>query len=116
MSYVIVVRENFSALIQKLQAIPEDKLGLVVKKHAFKIQADTVASPLMPVDTGALKDSMGALEGKNSMNWIVQDGMEYGIYQELGTRGGVPARHFLGNTCEKDADDFFNDVKRALVL
>lgn len=37
-----------------------------------------------PVDTGALRDSIEA-EQSASLEWLVHDGVDYGIYQELGT-------------------------------
>jgi len=86
----------------------------VVKKHAFILQANTAGSPTMPVDTGALKNSIKARQSKNPKNWIVSDGVEYGVFQELGTARGVPARHFMGGAAEKTAPGFFSDCEKVL--
>lgn len=88
----------------------QEKAKKAVKKSAFAIQAD--AAQNAPVDTGALKNSISALP-KDEKTWTVEDGMDYGVYQELGT-SKVSARHFLGNAAEKQADKFFDDVKEAL--
>ena len=89
-------------------------LMAVVKKHAFILQANTAGSPMMPVDTGALKNSIKARQSENPKNWIVSDGVEYGVFQELGTARGVPARHFMGNAAEKTAPGFFKDCEKVL--
>lgn len=89
-----------------------EKCVEVVKKHAFNIQANSAKNA--PVDTGALKNSIQAKESeKTDKNWIIEDGVSYGKFQELGT-SRVPAKHFLGNACEVEADKFFKDVKEAL--
>jgi HK97 gp10 family phage protein len=85
----------------------------VVKKHAFILQANTAGSPAMPVDTGALKNSINARQSQNPKNWIVSDGTDYGIHQELGTRF-IPARHFMGGAAEKTAPGFFSDCEKVL--
>ena len=55
----------------------------IIKKAALQVEA--VAKPLAPIDTGALRNSIQA-EQMGPHTWWVQDGVEYGIYQELGTR------------------------------
>lgn len=93
-----------------VKSFVNEKLPPIVKKHAMNIQANAAANA--PVDTGALKNSIKA-EPIDDRNWTVQDGVEYGVFQELGT-SRVRAKHFLGNACEKEADPFFNDIKEAL--
>ena len=92
-----------------------EKAKKAVKKNAFAILA-TAANPAngMPVDTGNLMGSMHTDPVGDGQNWTIEDGTDYGVFQELGTSRGVPARHFLGRACEKQADKFFNDVKDAL--
>lgn len=89
----------------------EPKLAPVVKKHAFAIQGK--AQQEAPVDTGALKNSIIA-EEQSPTKWTVSDGVEYGVFQELGTSRGVTAKHFLGNAAETEADAFFSDVAGAM--
>ncbi len=94
-----------------VNSLNNEKLPIVVKKHALNIQAN--AAKDAPVDTGALKNSIKA-EPIDDRNWTVHDGVEYGLFQELGTSRGVKAKHFLGGACEREADSFFKDVKEAL--
>lgn len=54
----------------------------VVKAGAYAVQGR--AQTYAPVDTGALKNSLKASRAGNLL-WWVGDGVEYGIYQELGT-------------------------------
>lgn len=99
------------ATLSQLAAEIQAKLPGIVKKHAFAIQAESAKNA--PIKTGALRSSMEA-EPDTDLRWEITDGMDYGVYQELGTGGGVPAKHFLGNACEKQADKFFSDVKEAV--
>jgi hypothetical protein len=94
-----------------MKSLNNEKLPPVVKKHAFAIQANAASEA--PVDTGALKNSLAA-EPIDPRNWTVKDGVEYGVFQELGTSRGVRAKHFLGNACEKEAESFFSDVAEAM--
>jgi hypothetical protein len=91
----------------------QDKLPKVVAKNAFVIESKTKTSPVMPVDTGALRDSIEAEKTKEPLTWEIHDGVLYGVFQELGT-GRVQANHFLGQACEATADKFFDEVKEAL--
>ena len=57
--------------------------SMIVRTGAFQVQAK--AKMLAPVDPGALKSSLQAEEKDNPLHWWVHDGVEYGIFQELGT-------------------------------
>lgn len=46
--------------------------------------AETYAKLEVPVDTGALKNSIIA-QPEDAKTWILHDGMEYGIFVEFGT-------------------------------
>lgn len=99
--------------IEELEQFATQKLVPVVKKHALIIQGE--AAKNAPVDTGALKNSIIAEESeKTDKNWIISDGVVYGVHQELGTKRGVTAKHFLGNACEKQAEKFFNELKAVI--
>lgn len=54
----------------------------VVRAGAEAVQG--YASSMAPVDTGALRNSLHT-ERKEDLVYWVADGVEYGIYQELGT-------------------------------
>lgn len=89
------------------------RLRNVVAKSALELQAQ--AQVAAPVDTGALKNSIIAEPARSSsLKWTVSDGVEYGVFQELGTSRGVSARHFLGGAAEKIADRFFSESGKAL--
>lgn len=103
------ITENLSELLEQFLEKPT-ALAPVVKKHAFAIQAD--AAKNAPVDTGALKNSLTA-EEVDANHWTISDGVEYGVFQELGT-SKVPAQHFLGGAAEREADKFFADVREEL--
>jgi hypothetical protein len=53
----------------------------IVKAGAFAVQGE--AATRAPFDTGALRNSIMA-ESVGKLRWQVHDGVEYGIYQELG--------------------------------
>lgn len=80
----------------------------IVKATAFIIEGK--AKQGAPVLTGFLKNSIQAQQ-KNPSNWIISDGAEYGIYQELGTRF-ITGNWFLTRACETSADEFFDNLKR----
>lgn len=90
------------------------KLPKVVEKNAFEMEAATKTSGDMPVDTGALRDSIQASQNDSPLHWKVDDAVMYGVFQELGTSRGVTAKHFLGGAAEGQADKFFDDVREAL--
>jgi len=55
----------------------------VLMALAFQVEGE--AKKRAPVDTGALRNSI--MTNKKGKGWYwVQDGVEYGIYQEFGTR------------------------------
>jgi hypothetical protein len=105
----VMVKENMSELLAEFMKKPES-LSPVVKKHALNIQAN--AAKDAPVDTGALKNSILA-EPIDENNYQIHDGVEYGVFNELGSKGRA-AKHFLGGAAEREAEPFFKDVRKAL--
>jgi len=81
-----------------LNANVDDVLGILAH------QVEGISKALAPVDTGALKSSINTKRVKNNY-WRVQDCVEYGIYQELGTSRGVPPHPFMVPAAEKVAKD-----------
>jgi HK97 gp10 family phage protein len=51
---------------------------------AIAFQVEGIAKTLAPVDTGALRNSLETEKIQEGL-YQVHDGVEYGIYQELGT-------------------------------
>lgn len=113
----LIIKEDITKWLEQYKK-KEPEMKQAVKKWAFKIQASSMRRPLMPVDTGALKNSMEAIQGETDSIWIIQDGVEYGVFQELGTSGNgprkIPARHFLGHAAEINADGFFAEIHKIL--
>jgi HK97 gp10 family phage protein len=68
-----------------------------ISSIAFQVEGE--AKLLSPVKTGALKNSIHT-EKVEENTYIVGDGVEYGIYQELGTCK-MAARPFLIPALEK---------------
>jgi HK97 gp10 family phage protein len=88
-SYVKLDTRKLDELIR--QARPQ--AGEVVEKYGWQIAGE--AAKNAPVDTGALRNSITSeshMEG--DLTFIAQDGVEYGIFQELGT-SKMPAQPFL---------------------
>ena len=80
-----------------LNADVDDVLGILAH------QVEGISKALAPVDTGALKNSIGTKRQKQN-EWRVHDGVEYGIYQELGT-SKMAAQPFMVPAAEKVARD-----------
>jgi len=62
-------------------------------------EVEQTAKPMAPVDTGALRSSINT-EKVDDKTYRVQDGVEYGIYQELGNHR-MAAHPFLVPAIEK---------------
>jgi HK97 gp10 family phage protein len=108
----IVIKENFTSTLENFMQKEKD-LDRIVRKYAFKIQAETARDA--PWKDGALRNSIEAVkDGTKKLTWIVQDGVYYGVFQELGTSRGVPAKHFMGRAFERNGDAFFKEVKEVL--
>ena len=69
----------------------------VLASVAFQVEAE--AKVRAPVDTGALKNSIHTEKKKQGLYWVA-DGVEYGIYQELGTHK-MSAHPFMKPAVEK---------------
>lgn len=76
----IVSRLDLSG-IERLSEKTRPRAEKLVKETAFAIEGQ--AKMLAPVDTGALRASIIAIV--KGLYARVQDGVEYGIFQELGT-------------------------------
>ena len=65
-------------------------------------QVSGIAKILAPYDTGALMNSIDFERIREGL-WEVHDGVEYGIYQELGTHK-MAAHPFMVPACEQVAN------------
>lgn len=66
-----------------IAAMLRPRAEAVISKAAHDIEA--AAKSQAPVDTGALRNSIQA-HPEAALAWVVAVGVEYGIYQEFGTR------------------------------
>lgn len=97
-------------VLEKILAQLHPKTEAVLRDAAFRIQAD--AAIHAPYDTGALSNSMTA-EPDTPLTWIIRDGVQYGIFNEMGTVK-MPARPFLVPAVEAERSRGFVDAFRAL--
>jgi HK97 gp10 family phage protein len=79
-------------VLDRMIAEHEREASQIVRAGSFAVQGH--AQDKAPVDTGALKNSLEAEERSGPLAWWVHDGVEYGIYQELGT-SKMAAQPFL---------------------
>lgn len=86
----------------------EDKASQFVRKAALDIQAG--AQVRAPVDTGALRASIQAVQASGPLHWQVRVGVEYGIYVEMGTRH-MAAQPYLGPAAEAVRSDFLRAMR-----
>lgn len=99
-----------TAIIDALSAAAPAKAKAAVMKGAFMIEGD--AKQMAPVDTGALRNSIESEEGQG-ISAVVHDGVEYGIWQELGTRK-MAAQPFMIPAMEKNADAIRDLIAKAV--
>lgn len=92
----VVIRLDTTRL-DEIQGEKEKRAGEIVRSTAFEIQA--IAQINAPVDTGALRSSIETVI-TGAMSAIIQDGVEYGIFVELGT-SRMAAQPFLTPAVEQ---------------
>ena len=83
------------------------KRSEIIRTAAFEVEGD--AKRRAPEDTRALINSIQA-EEKDETTWRVGDGVEYGIYQEMGT-SRMAAQPFLIPAVEAVRQMFVNKWK-----
>ena len=95
-----------TSILDKIGQDADRKASEVVEKYGFTIAGE--AAIQAPVDTGALRNSIPA-ESKmvDTLTFRVQDGVEYGVYQELGT-SRMAALPFITPAIEKWRDKFLD--------
>jgi HK97 gp10 family phage protein len=83
----------------------EARAERLISATAFQIQAD--AKTFAPVDTGALRASIHVEPQAERLTRQIADGVEYGIYQELGTYK-MAAHPFMVPAVEKVRSKFLS--------
>jgi HK97 gp10 family phage protein len=90
------------ARLRELIATTRPKAARVVKATAFKVEA--AAKVLAPVDTGALRNSLGS-EAVDDLTWQVGTGQDYAKFVEFGT-SRMAAQPFLVPALEGNRAEF----------
>ena len=95
-----------TAKLDKMAAEAKPKASQIVRSYGGMITSEAVKRA--PVDTGALINSITANSKLvEPLTYRIQDGVEYGIFQELGTR--IMAAHpFLFPALEVYRQKFLN--------
>ena len=100
-----------TVVLDKIAADLPRKAGAIVEKYGIAIAGNAAA--MAPIDTGALRNSIVAESGMvGPLTFYAQDGVEYGIFQELGTYK-MAAQPFMVPTVERWAERFFDAFKEA---
>lgn len=94
-----------STLAKKAKDI--EKVDVVVKRNAFRVERH--ARLFAPVKSGVLRSSIHTLRLKEGV-YAVADGVDYGIFQEMGT-AFFKGQFFLTRAMKKNRDKFINDLK-----
>jgi HK97 gp10 family phage protein len=98
-----------TAVLDRITAEMRPGAARIVEKYGWQIAGQ--AANNAPVDTGALRNSITSESGMTGeLEFTVQDGVEYGIFQELGTHR-MAAQPFLVPALEKWAQPFINAFK-----
>ena len=84
------------------------KAQLVVAKTAHDIEAD--AKSLAPVDTGALRNSIGTTISNGGLSAEIGPTVHYAPYLEYGTRR-MPPQPYMGPAAERRAEPFVQAVE-----
>jgi len=101
----VLVKIDTVVLDQIVADLPR-KASAVVQKYGEQIAG--VAAALTPKDTHALENSIPSeSELEEPLKFVVQDGVEYGIYQEIGTYK-MAAHPFLVPAVEQYAEMYFD--------
>lgn len=99
----VVARLDVTGL-DRIRANLRPKASRIIRETGFKVASDAAMGA--PVDTGALRNSILAESAPvNDYLFMVQDGVEYGIFQELGT-SRMAAQPFLVPAVEANDAEF----------
>lgn len=95
-----------TSVLDKITDEIRPKAADVVETYGTKIASDWAAD--VRVDTSAFRNSILSESGMSGeMQYTAQDGVEYGIWNELGT-SKMAANPSLTNAVEKNREPFYN--------
>lgn len=102
--YIVRVKDftpAVKAAFEKAKGVAADKMGKKAKEYAKQI---------VPVRTGALRDSIDYRVENGG--FILYTDKEYGIYVELGTRK-MAAQPYMRPAMENHVNEYLNEAKAA---
>ena len=98
-----------TAILDRMTAQMRPKAAAIVEEHGLAIASE--AAQGAPVDTAALRNSLLSESGMTGdMEFTIQDGVEYGVFQELGT-SKMAAQPFLVPAVERRRAAFLSAFK-----
>ena len=94
-----------TTVLDRITAELKPRAARIVKNYGNMITSSAIKNA--PVDTGALMNSLSS-ESKmtGDLTFTVSDGVEYGVFQELGT-SKMAAQPFMTPAIEAWRDKFF---------
>lgn len=96
-------------VLDKLTAEMKPRAGRIIERYGNMMVAGSIKRA--PIDTGALINSISANSKMIAdLTFRLQDGVEYGVFQELGT-SKMSARPFMRPTIEEFKQRFYNAFK-----
>ncbi len=102
-----------TTILDKLMV--EVPLGASKIVETFGLKIASEAAQNAPVDTGALRNSvLSESHLEQPLLFIVQDGVEYGVFQEFGT-SRIAAQPFMVPAIEANREPF-QDALKALFI
>ena len=101
--------ENLPNLLETLKEKSELKkeVGKVLNKGALRIERD--AKIFAPVNRGVLRASIHTVK-ISELSFKVADGVEYGIFQEIGTKY-ISGVHFMQRAAKKNTKKISGEIK-----
>lgn len=90
------------------------KNAILVGLEACGAVAETYAKKDAPVDTGRLRNSIAHKVEREEQAAYIGTNVEYAPYQELGTRRGVKAKHFLRDAAQNHSEEYRALLENAL--
>lgn len=102
------IRELKIALKRNIEM---DDVKRIVRKNGGDMQAKTQQNA--PVDTGALKQSIGLEITDGGLTATVEPKVEYASYQEYGTRF-MEAQPFVGPAFNEQKEKFKRDIDKLM--
>ena len=97
-----------TAVLDRITTEMRPKASLIIQKHGLHMAGEaTMNAPVG--ETGNLKNSIIPNSGMvKQLTFAIQDGVEYGIFQELGT-SRMAAQPFVIPAIEKNVSSFLAD-------